>query len=165
MGRVQRVGVTGHRPKDLPGGYDLAHSSNLAIGEWLLGKLEELNPEEACTGMALGVDQIFAQACIIAGIPFHAYVPCHGQEIQWPFSSRRLYQELIEKAASIRYTHEGPYPGPWCMTARNQDMVDWLTGIPSVLLAVWSGKNGGTSNCVMKAREAGLEIIRYNPQL
>lgn len=159
-----RMGVTGHRPKRLPGGYDIQHESNLAIRRWLVWKLQELKPDEGCTGMALGVDQFFAAACLIAGVPFEAFLPCREQESRWPKKSREAYKAILAYTKGVSYTHPGPYPGQWCMLQRNQDMVDWLTGQFGVLLAVWDGVDrGGTWDCVHRARQAELKIIRFNP--
>jgi hypothetical protein len=187
-----RIGVTGHRPKDLPGGYNWDHPDNVAIILWLKSKLVELGSSKApaeealmqdqfashlraCTGMALGVDQFFAQACIEEGVPFTAFIPCHGQESRWPASSKLTYEELLADRHCLRtrYTHDGPYPGPWCMVQRNQDMVDWLVEESSpggVLLAVWSGKRkGGTFDCVVRGQkkryglERVLRVIQFNP--
>lgn len=162
-----RVGTTGHRPKSLPGGYDIRHEKNLAIRRWLVWRLQELNADEACSGMALGVDQYFVAACLVCAVPFHAFLPCRGQDRTWPEASRNLYRLLCQRAESIRYTVDGSYPGAGCMVQRNQDMVDWLAELPgSVLLAVWDGmRKGGTWDCIQRAfrADSDLRVIRFDP--
>ena len=161
-----RVGITGHRPKGLPGGYDIRHESNVKIRRWLVRRLQESHADEACSGMALGVDQYFVAACLICDIPFDAFLPCRGQSRTWPPESQKLYKLLCQRARSIRYTVNGPYPGPGCMVQRNQEMVDWLAEQPgSLLLAVWNGiRSGGTWDCMQRAFQADseLHVVRYD---
>jgi len=163
-----RVGVTGHRPKGLPGGYDIRHASNVAVRRWLVHRLQELRPDEACSGMALGVDQFFVAACLICDVPFDAFLPCFGQEQRWPEASQGLYRLLLQRARSYRFTVAAPYPGQGCMLQRNQDMVDWLAELPgSVLLAVWDGiRQGGTWDCIQRAFRADseLNVVRFDPK-
>lgn len=56
------VGVTGHRPDKLWGYGDNARPHEEKLEAYLKGKLIELGATEAVTGMALGVDTVFARA-------------------------------------------------------------------------------------------------------
>lgn len=159
----KRVGITGHRPKDLPGGYNRASEANRALYRWLQEKVRELSPDRCCSGMALGVDQWFASSCVQLNIPFEAFLPCRGQESRWPDFSKESYHRLLSQASKVRYTTEGPYT-QGCMQQRNQDMVTWLTETGGILLAVWSGKKSGTSNTVKKALAAGIRVISFHPE-
>ena len=171
-----RIGVTGHRPNKLPGGYDLGSPANSLLRLWLVERLLECQkacastgsldspPEHltAITGMAIGADQIFAVACIEVGVPFIAAVPCRGQETRWPESSRRFYNGLLEKAAEVKFVHDGPYTAT-CMLDRNTYMVQWLASASNkALLAVWDGvESGGTWDTVRKARSYAVPICQY----
>ena len=48
----------------------------------------------------------------------------------------------------------------WKMQKRNQFMVDHS----NLLIAVWDGSSGGTSNCVAYAKKIGLQIVLFNPK-
>lgn len=161
-----RIGVTGHRPKDLPGKYDWDHPNNQSIRAWMEDRLSyyQIAELEACTGMALGVDQFFAACCYKMKIPYHSFLPCQGQQSRWPVNSQKLYNYLLGRAASERYTHEGPYNGPRCMLDRNQAMVDWLDAKGGILLAVSTGREtGGTADCLRRAEKKGLIVEVCDP--
>lgn len=149
--------VTGHRP-DKIGGYDYWAPQRVWIREMLLGTLETLRPEKTISGMALGVDQDFAQVCIDMGLPFIAALPFLDQEITWPPSSRKYFDWLLERADSVVVVSPGSY-SPAKMQVRNQWMVDHC----NTLIAVWDGTEGGTGNCVRYA-EPRRPIYRIDPR-
>lgn len=181
------VAVTGHRPHKL--GYgpsavqdrvraaiegffeDVGVHTCDACGETRVGRLSDVCPcgqmacgtvtytQEAISGMALGVDQWFAETCIVLGIPFTAAVPCDDQERLWPEESQRHYRELLAKAHHVRVVSPGPYAA-WKMQARNEYMVNEC----DVLLAVWDGSSGGTANCVRYAEKVGKPVWRIDPK-
>ena len=71
---MRRVAITGHRPgvlfKDKP--YDELYNilERVFIG---------LKPDQIITGMALGADQMAAEAAMYLGIPFLAAIPFEGR--------------------------------------------------------------------------------------
>jgi len=153
------IGATGHRPKDLRGGYDWNSPANRAIRAWMRERIQELGCTLGITGGALGVDMFWASALYHSGVPYILFAPCKGQESRWPEESQRIYRAILKHAREVRYTHDGPYPGPWCMLQRNQDMVDFLAERKGILLAVWNGrKAGGTYDCIRRA--AGNPAVR-----
>ncbi|RLE38184.1 hypothetical protein DRJ17_04685 [Candidatus Woesearchaeota archaeon] len=158
-----RIGVTGHRPRALPGGYNLDHPANKAILRWLTERLHELKPSVGCTGMALGVDQLFCLACVETQVPYVAFVPCAGQDRVWPPKSQALYKRLLEAAHEVRMVSSKPY-FRGCMEKRNAAMKDWLLEEEgSVLLAVYAGLPGGTRRMI-EACKSKLEIIVLDPR-
>lgn len=152
-----RVAVTGHRPGDLFG-YDLA-----APGwQWLRGELRsllaELGATEAVSGMALGVDQVFAEVALDAGVPLAAYVPFAGQDRIWPTESQVAYRALLARAA--RTVTVSQVAGAQAFLERNAAMVRDC----DVVVAVWTGKDsGGTAHCVRTALAAGRPLVWLNP--
>jgi len=161
-----RIVVTGHRPNKLPGKYNWASKSNGKIIQWMANQLQSVGPSPVtgCTGMALGVDQMFAYVCYKQGIEFVAFIPCQGQERPWPSDSQSLYKSLLLHAEEKHLVHEGPYYNG-CMQARNLAMRDWaLKEKNSILLAVWDGSTGGTANMV-KACKRKMDIIYYDQEL
>lgn len=163
-----RVVITGHRPNKLPGKYNWAHRENARIIKWMTDQLRSLNPGTGiitgCTGMALGVDQMFAFVCQSVAIPYIAFIPCRQQERMWPAHAQEDYKNFLKKASEIRQVHDGPYYNG-CMQARNLAMRDWaLEEKGSILLAVWNGSPGGTGNMV-KACGGKMDIIYYDQEL
>lgn len=141
-----KVAVTGHRP-DKIGGYDYYAPQRVWVRRKLKSKLMDLMPMYAISGMALGVDQDFAQVSIELAIPFIAALPFAGQESRWPKSSKDYYNWLLERAELIEIVSGGGYSA-YKMQLRNQWMVDNC----DELIAVWDGSEGGTGNCVQYAR-------------
>jgi uncharacterized phage-like protein YoqJ len=156
--------ATGHRPDKLPGGYDIysAENANLIrkMQEVLLSYYNIHGALHCITGMALGIDQLFAIACIglkqmyNLNITIEAAVPCIGQESKWPANSQALYNSLLETMDSVYYVTQAPYSAG-CMELRNEYMVD----NSDLVLAYFDGSKGGTKNCVDYAKEQDKEII------
>ncbi len=143
------VAATGHRPKSLPSGYNLAPLIALAK-PWLAAR----KPDTLLTGMALGWDQAVAMAAMDLGIPVHAYIPHVGQADKWPMHSQVAYQNLLLKCATRKVVSPGEYE-PWKMQARNEAMVDDA----DLVLALWNGEEkGGTYNCVKYALGKGVIV-------
>ena len=153
----ETIAVTGHRPDKLGGYGDTATRD--AIIEALHAALVDLQPAKAISGMALGVDQYFAQVCVELEIPFVAAIPFEGQESRWPKLAQRRYATLIAHAAEVITVCDGGYKA-WKMQTRNQWMVDHCDR----LIAVWNGGAGGTGNCVRYAERMGCRIHVIEPQ-
>lgn len=112
-----------------------------------------LRPAKVNCGMALGWDQALAEAAVLEGIPFDAYVPFLGQESVWPEESKKHYRYLMGKADTIVYVCPPGY-APWKMQKRNEAMVDAAEGV----LALWNNSAGGTANCVSYATRKGKPV-------
>lgn len=109
--------------------------------------------------MAQGVDQWAAEVCTRMGIPWCAAIPFEGQDSVWTAESQAYYRSLLKLATSTCVVSAGGYAG-WKMQIRNQWMVDRC----DILVAVWDGSAGGTSNCVRYAEKVGRKIHRINPK-
>lgn len=149
--------VTGHRPHKLNEEYDMKGPVSKAIFDTLSKALIDHNITRGISGMALGVDMLFANACIRLGIPFTAAIPCKGQEQKWPYSSQLLYESILSRADKVVII--SPYYTPRAMQARNEWMVDHCDKV----FAVWDGSAGGTKNCVDYARKQGRRTYIFNP--
>lgn len=173
-----RVMVTGHRPNKL-GGYDVNAPLNQKVIAALKARLEDLHiahPElEACSGMALGVDQWWADLCNQLRIPWIAFVPCAEQWARWPQASKNAWEYIITGAKEVRMVSDKPYTAG-CMQRRNEAMVGWAcwldkeTGrkgihetLPGMCVAVWNGTGGGTANAVQACHILGLDVDIINP--
>lgn len=151
--------VTGHRPNKLYG-YNLSDPRWQRLKDQLKSILKENNCTEAYSGMALGVDTIFALAVLELknqgyDIKLHCAIPCQNHSCKWNKESVAMYNDILSKADTITIVTDKPYE-PWMMQKRNEFMVDNSDKV----IAVWDGSNGGTANCVRYAEKIGKEIIR-----
>ena len=153
-----KVMITGHRPSNL-GGYspdNLNAKRILNEISVLLNNINEVVPVTGLTGMAIGTDQYFANACLNLDIPFVAYVPFEGQENVWPTPAREEYRYLLSQSIDVIKVSQGNYT-PKKMKLRNQALADDA----DLAIAVWNGeKKGGTYHCVSYLRkQAKVPII------
>jgi uncharacterized phage-like protein YoqJ len=167
------VAATGHRPRskntvkipmsdtelDVPD-WDGTGLYSEAIRYWMRQKIESLKATTAVSGMALGVDMLWAEEALKVGLLVVAAVPCDNQERSWPQPSQERYHRILShKMTTTHVICPGPY-ATWKMQARNAWMVDQC----EALLAVWDGTPGGTSNCVRYAQDTARKwVIRLNP--
>ena len=158
---MRRICVTGHRPPSI-GGYDPDNELRAWVRASLGEVLDEIRPNYAYSGMALGTDLDFAEACIARGIPFTAALPFKGQEKRWPDETQLYYWRLVHAAREIVRVCDPGYAA-WKMQRRNEWMIDEV-GPEGVVIAVWDGSPGGTANCVQYARASQNPIIRIDPK-
>lgn len=155
------IAATGHRPNKLFG-YNLRDYRWTELGfnmkRFILERYRMNNDKVTCiSGMALGVDQLFALVALKLkdlgyNVKVVAALPCLNQNKKWKDDA--YWQNIMERVDEKVYVHEGEYT-PWCMQKRNEYMVDNA----NVLLAVWDGTSGGTANCIKYAQEKGVEIV------
>lgn len=154
------IAITGHRPQKLYG-YDIATPQwtllRAAMRSFLCEGLA-VQPEglHCLSGMALGVDQLFALVVLElkdAGYPLtlSAVCPCRGLERCWKDAS--IWHSIMEKADTVTYVHDGPFTPP-CFEQRDQ----YLLAHCNVLLAAYAGIAGGTARCVSAAVSQGKPV-------
>lgn len=141
-----QVMVTGHRPERLAG-------NEIEVLQWLDAELRELKPDVAISGMAAGVDQIFAELALKQDIKLAAALPYKKRfENYHPVVQSMLIQANEVVYVCDHYDKKSYY-------IRDCMMVD----AADIVLAVWDGKEwGGTWNTIEYARKQGKEI-RYFP--
>jgi uncharacterized phage-like protein YoqJ len=162
---MKKIAITGHRPNKLGNDYELTSKLMLGIKAKLVSILEqEIKTHKEIlliTGMALGIDTLFALIAIEMRLPFIAAVPCYNQDSKWRRKSQRLYADLLNNPLScLKFIHEGEYTNT-CMQERNE----WMVNECDLLIAVWDGSAGGTGNCVKYAMNQCKDIITINPKL
>ena len=91
------VALTGHRPNKLGNEYGLKGPYSRKLYKKLLCWLKENKPESIISGMALGCDQIWALCGIKLNIDVIAAIPCVNHESRWPESSKKLYNNILNK--------------------------------------------------------------------
>lgn len=157
------IAITGHRPDNL--GNDYTFTSDLMghIRRRLMALIVSRKPDFMISGMALGIDTLWAMLAIENKIPLIAAIPFEQQDSQWANRSRSLYHQLLGKAYAVVNVSGQVWYKPEYMPLRNKWMVDHC----SHLVAVFDGSIGGTYNCVKyaKTRLRPEQITIINPQL
>lgn len=158
-----KIAITGHRPNKLGNDYDLTSNFVWKIQDKLQSIITHYNdigrdnwtPLTLITGMALGVDTLFAKLAIKNKRRFIAAIPCLNHGDKWPKKSKEIYDQILSHELCDKHivTHED-YNNS-CMQKRNVWMVDNC----DVLIAVWDGSPGGTGNCVKYTRSKDKSVI------
>jgi uncharacterized phage-like protein YoqJ len=155
-----KIAITGHRPNKLNNEYGMKGPCSTYIRSEILKVLEKENNPVIISGMAIGVDQIFALMAIELNFKLIAAIPFVGQEKMWPQKSQDIYKQILEyKNIEKVIVCQGSY-SPEKMQIRNKWMVDNCDKI----IAVFDGTNGGTKNCVTYARSQKKEMIHIDPR-
>lgn len=157
-----KICVTGHRPNKMYG-YNICNEQWTKLKNKFKQLLIENECTEAITGMALGVDTVFALAVLELkeegyNIKLHCAIPCKNHSSKWLKESVELYNKILSKADIIKIVSNEEYK-PYLMQVRNEYMVD----LADKVIAVWDGSKGGTGNCVEYAKKCSKEIIRIMP--
>lgn len=154
------IAVTGHRPDKLGKEYALKGPYSDYITEKLQEIIEQFQPKKGISGMALGVDSIWAITCLFNRIPLVAAIPFKGQELSWPQKSQDMYRRILShKLTNCHVVCEGDYAA-WKLQKRNIWMVDNC----NLLVAFHNGSPGGTANCIGYASAQKKKIIIFNPE-
>ncbi len=145
-----RVGVTGHQPFILGGyGEDVAERLTAFAREWLeLGR-----PKEVISGLAAGWDTAVAEAAVEVSVPLVAALAFRAQADHWPPAARAQFERLVAASSEVYLHAPEKCAGVW--TARDH----WVLERSDVVLALWSGIEGGTGRAVRKAGELGRPVI------
>ncbi len=164
MSNLENVKVvcgTGHRPADLESsyGYDFHSNSWKHIISTTKKVLLDLNPKYVISGMALGYDQALAISVLQLqnegyNIKLIAAIPCKDQEKNWTKDSQTLYKAILDRCYKVKYVSNKSYTSD-CMMNRNKFMVD----NSQVVIAMFTGKPGGTANTVNYAKSKDVKII------
>ena len=102
-----KIAITGHRPNKLWNDYDLTSPQIAALEIVITNILLRIYKDYplsgiACiSGMALGIDTLFAKIAIKQGFPLIAAIPCKGQDAKWPQKSKDIRLELLKKAKNL----------------------------------------------------------------
>ena len=112
-------------------------------------------------GMALGVDQVFAEALIHHQLKWTAVIPCADQDKLWKPRERSHYRKLLNQSTKQVILYNEYSLG--VMQARNL----WMVKRADICLAVFSGDphgvGGGTATAVKMARDRNVLIYQYIP--
>ena len=160
---MSALAVTGHRPDKL-WGYSYKRPQYIALGKQIRDYILGSGHVHFITGMALGVDTIFALVVLKLKQQYpntytlECAIPCRNHSCKWQSESVKLYHEIVCQADTVTLVSDTEYT-PHCMQLRNEYMVDHC----DELLAVWDGSSGGTGNCVQYAKRKSVQIHQINP--
>jgi len=157
--------VTGHRPQHL-WGFNMEREEYKKIKEEIREKMQEDGTQIAISGMALGIDMIFAEAALESSTveTLIAAIPCLNQESVWQKSNRENYYKILKNEKTKTYYVTTERYSKEYMQVRNKWMVNRTKDHGGKILAIWNGKPGGTSNCVRYARSQGMKPIIISPE-
>lgn len=168
------LACTGPRPKKLGDDYKLESPLVKSIEADLQSAIDEYQPSKMISGMALGIDTLWAKMALKNNIPLTCAIAHKGQDEPWPLASRQLYLLILSRATEIYVCNinrvvtseeyeklKSPPYMPWLLQKRNIWMVDHCTR----LVAVWDGSAGGTANCFGYAYDKGTPIHTINYKL
>ncbi|MDR3084710.1 MAG: DUF1273 domain-containing protein [Christensenellaceae bacterium] len=153
---------TGHRPADLELLRDEEGEDCRLMKEALYALIRGLALERGVrhfiSGMALGLDQIAAEAVLRLKaelqVTLEAALPFEGQGLSWSSEHEGRHRRILKSCDSVVAMQEGYSIG--CYHRRNRYMVEKA----DVLLAVWSGKtSGGSYQTLNYARKKGKPIV------
>jgi len=154
------IAVTGHRPNRLGNEYNGVGPYSDYIWIELSKVIRNFRPKKMISGMAQGVDTIFAQVAMSMEIPLIAAVPFRGQASKWPAKAQKSYEIILDHPdTDVRIITEGPYH-KGVYHARDRWMVDNC----DKLVAVWNGSESGTGYTVKYAQSTKKQIILINPE-
>lgn len=157
---------TGHRPKNLPWGYNETNKDCQALKAILdaqICRMVKAGVTDFLSGMALGVDTWAAQSVLALReqnptLKLHCILPCKTQADRWPPTSQKRYYAILQQADSIVYTSRTYYPN--CMLDRNRFLIEHA----DALLAVYNGNpQSGTGATVRYAQQLGCKVIIIDP--
>jgi len=155
-----KMAVTGHRPKLLNNEYNGIGPCSDFIRSKLYKIIGEYSPDLMISGMALGIDMIFAEVAIKKNIPLLAAIPCLEQEKVWPQKSQDRYNKILTYDKCTKYLVSNCKYNYNVMFDRNKFMVNEA----DVVVAFWTGIKSGTSHCVEYARKMNKKVLIINPQ-
>lgn len=161
---------TGHRTQHLP--QDARHWCRMSVLRVADALHQHHGVDTALTGMALGMDMLWAWAAHVIGLKLHAHIPFVQQPDVWPRQSDRAYwarvrgwcvEENIYGDLAGLTGSERTARARQLLHARNDGMIAAPTG---VAVALWDARRrtGGTWSAVRKARrDRGLPVVHIDP--
>lgn len=156
-----RIGVTGHRALE-----QAVRQSVDEELERLFSYLASLPSTDgrvgAVSSLAIGADQMFAEAALRHGIPIEVVIPFASFIEDFAEGSERdSYERLLSAATSITHL-------PWEERSNGAYLAGglWVVDHCDLLIAIWNGERaagvGGTGDVVDYSREAGKPCIHMH---
>lgn len=165
MERIENAcAFTGHRQAKLPWGANENSPDCITLKQQIADTVEAVYTagiRHYICGMATGCDMYFCEAVIDLrecheDVSLEAAIPWEKQSDAWGSSLKNRYKRLLEQCDY--YTLVQKEYTPDCLMRRNRYMVDNAR----ILIAAYSGKQGGTMSTILYAMRKNLEIIQIS---
>ncbi|WP_313008957.1 hypothetical protein [Brevundimonas vesicularis] len=148
------VGITGHQDRE---GLDWAF-----VEDEITRALEAVpRPFDGLSSLAIGADQVFAQAVLKAGGKLVSVIPAHDYETTFQGRDRLAYLELLHRSVPVELPLESGGQQAFFRAGR------WIVDHADLMIAVWDGQPskglGGTADVVDYARLKGRPCLHINP--
>ncbi len=164
MEREKTCTFTGHRESKLPWRSNESALECLKLKQQITDAVEAVyhsGIKHFICGMATGCDMYFCEAVIELrstheDITLEAAIPWQQQSNGWSKALVARYNRLVEECDF--YTLVQSDYTPDCFMRRNHYMVDNA----GILIAAYSGRQGGTMSTILYAMRQGVEIIEIS---
>ncbi len=161
--KQQSACFTGHRPKDLPWGYNTSHPDCIKLRTKLkeiLIKLIDSGINTFYNGLAEGFDMLAGEVLTeLKSEDYPVYIigciPCGNQAQYYKDENKSLYETLKTTFDKLYFVTKDHYFNG-CTHIRNKYMVD----NSSILIAYSHKDTGGAASTVGYAKKHGLDIIK-----
>jgi hypothetical protein len=162
--RVIKVGVTGHRKLgENPVVPCFVHAQCVLLLDRLrdLARLRHAHLV-AYSALAIGADQLFAQAALGLGLPLVGAIPFEDYPADFDGEDRHRFENLL---ACCREVHR--LPNKRRSDRAYLDVGKWIVNQVDYLVAVWNGLPaegvGGTGDVVAFAEKRKRGVLRIDP--
>lgn len=149
-----KVGITGHQELE---------NADWVRQEILRVLYVQTPPLVGITSLAVGADQIFAQAVLDCGGDLQVIIPMEGYSQSLDADGLKEYEQLIAQASSVQLLPEAVSEEESYFAAGKR-----IVELSDVLIAVWDGKPaaglGGTGDVVKYAKLQGAHYLHINPE-
>lgn len=117
------------------------------------------------SGMAMGVDTIWARLAIANGIPLIAAVPFIGQEAKWRKPDKIIYNELLEQAYELHIINDIPSVGFGNFRTAYLTRDEWMVDHANMVVAVLNKRkrSSGTAQTARYAEKQKVPVTYINP--
>ncbi len=149
------VALTGLRPPGL-GGYDdnpIAARTRDSLAEILAAKATLAPDLAVLTGLALGAEQLGAEAAVLAGVPYDAVLAFPGQDELWPAPARERFAALVgtaRQAITLDAERPATRQAAGAALARRDA---WIARRATEALAVWDHEDAAVGRVVRSLRD------------
>ena len=108
---------------------------------------------QCISGMALGVDMMFAEEALAKGFPLVAAVPDPNQPSTWPWAERKRWEAILENPLTTQVSTWLEPDAPDQYKARLFWRNAWMVRNSDRALVVWDGReHGGTWDVLRTCR-------------
>jgi hypothetical protein len=163
-GAVLRVGVTGHRKLGADPVVSWFVSAQCVRLLDRFQALAQLRQAEviAYSPLAIGADQLFAQAALGLGIPLVGVIPFENYPADFDGADRERFETLLRLCMSVERL-----PNRQRSKRAYFDGGKWIVNAVDYLVAIWDGRpaggTGGTADVVLYAERKRRPVFRIDP--